>query len=31
VKKNLELGVQGIAVSSGIVGAEDIKAAFEEY
>jgi thiamine-phosphate pyrophosphorylase len=31
VKKILELGVQGIAVSSGIVGAEDIKAAFEEY
>jgi thiamine-phosphate pyrophosphorylase len=31
VKKILSLGVQGIAVSSGIVAAEDIKEAFKAY
>jgi thiamine-phosphate pyrophosphorylase len=31
VKKILSLGVQGIAVSSGIVAAKDIKEAFKEY
>ncbi len=31
VKKVLSLGVQGIAVSSGIVAAKDIKEAFREY
>ncbi len=31
VKEILSLGVQGIAVSSGIVAAKDIKKAFEEY
>ena len=31
VKKILSLGVQGIAVSSGIVAAENIKEAFERY
>jgi len=31
VKKILSLGVQGIAVSSGIMAAKDIKEAFKEY